>query len=85
MGHHYAIWASDSNIWLAQKKNFGPANGSFQALLVLLSVGMSMLFGIAIKACVILYNMINLVLRRRSAKVGQPRVSIIEVTLLVLW
>jgi hypothetical protein len=40
--------------------------------LVLLSVGMSMLFGIAIKACVILYNMINLVLRRRSAKVGQP-------------
>jgi hypothetical protein len=28
--------------------------------------------------------MINLVLRRRSAKVGQPRVSIIEVTLLVL-
>jgi hypothetical protein len=38
-----------------------------------------MMFGIAIKACVILNNMINLVLRRRSAKVGQPRVSIIEV------
>ena len=43
--------------------------------LVLLSVGMSMLFGIAIKACVILYIMINLVLRWRSSKVGQPRVS----------
>jgi hypothetical protein len=27
MGHHYAIWASDSNIWLTQKKNFGPAKG----------------------------------------------------------
>jgi hypothetical protein len=24
MGHHYAIWASDSNILLAPKKNFGP-------------------------------------------------------------
>ena len=23
MGHHYAIWASDSNILLAQKKNSG--------------------------------------------------------------
>jgi hypothetical protein len=34
MDHHYAIWASDSNILLAQKKNFGPAPGwpSFQAL-----------------------------------------------------
>ena len=27
MGHHYAIWASDSNILLAQKKFFGPAKG----------------------------------------------------------
>ena len=25
MGHHYAIWASDSNILLAPKKKFGPA------------------------------------------------------------
>jgi hypothetical protein len=24
MGHHYVIWASDSNILLAQNKNFGP-------------------------------------------------------------
>ena len=60
-------------------------NVSLCDFLVLLSVGTSMLFGIAIKACAILYIMINLVLRRRSAKVGQPRVSIIEVTLLVLW
>jgi hypothetical protein len=37
-----------------------------------------MMFGIAIKACVILNNMINLVLRRRSAKVGQPRVSMVQ-------
>ena len=37
-----------------------------------------MLFGIAIKACVILYIMINLVLRRHSTKVGQPRVSRIK-------
>ena len=35
-------------------------NVSLCDFLVLLSVGMSMLFGIAIKACVILYNMINL-------------------------
>jgi hypothetical protein len=27
MGHHYVIWASDSNILLTQKKNFGPAKG----------------------------------------------------------
>ena len=34
MGHHYTIWASDSNILLAPKKFFGPAWGwpSFQAL-----------------------------------------------------
>ena len=25
LGHHYAIWTSDSNFLLAQKKNFGPA------------------------------------------------------------
>ena len=39
MGHHYDIWASDSNILLAQKKNFGPAFGcpSFQALKILLN------------------------------------------------
>jgi hypothetical protein len=39
MGHHYAIWASDSNILLAQKKHFGPAFGcpSFQALQDLLT------------------------------------------------
>ena len=29
LGHHYAIWTSDSNFLLAQKKCFGPA---FQAL-----------------------------------------------------
>ena len=27
MGHHYAIWARDSNILLAQKILFGPAKG----------------------------------------------------------
>ena len=34
MGHHYAIWASDSNILLAQNIFFRPAFGcpSFQAL-----------------------------------------------------
>jgi hypothetical protein len=39
MGHHYAIWASDSNILLAQKKHFGLAFGcpSFQALQDLLT------------------------------------------------
>ena len=26
LGHHYAIWTSDSNFLLAQKKKFGPAN-----------------------------------------------------------
>jgi hypothetical protein len=33
-GHHYAIWASDSNFLLAQQFFFGPAKGwpSFQAL-----------------------------------------------------
>jgi hypothetical protein len=25
LGHHYAIWTSDSNFLLAQKNNFGPA------------------------------------------------------------
>ena len=25
LGHHYAIWTSDSNFLLAQEKNFGPA------------------------------------------------------------
>ena len=36
MGHHYAIWASDSNILLVQKNCFGPAFGcpSFQALVI---------------------------------------------------
>jgi hypothetical protein len=34
MGHHYAIWASDSNILPAQKKKFWLAKGwpSFHAL-----------------------------------------------------
>lgn len=34
LGHHYAIWTSDSNFLLAQKNLFGPAKGwpSFQAL-----------------------------------------------------
>ena len=34
LGHHYAIWTSDSNILLAQKIFFGPAKGwpSFQTL-----------------------------------------------------
>ena len=34
LGHHYAIWTSDSNFLLAQKKKFGPPKGwpSFQAL-----------------------------------------------------
>jgi hypothetical protein len=27
LGHHYAIWTSDSNFLLAQKKYFGPALG----------------------------------------------------------
>jgi hypothetical protein len=30
LGHHYAIWTSDSNILLAQKKLFGPAKGGPQ-------------------------------------------------------
>ena len=36
-GHHYAIWASDSNFLLAPKNLFGPAKGwpSFQALQLL--------------------------------------------------
>jgi hypothetical protein len=34
LGHHYAIWTSDSNFLLAQTIFFGPAKGwpSFQAL-----------------------------------------------------
>jgi glycyl-tRNA synthetase (class II) len=28
LGHHYAIWTSDSNCLLAQKKLFGPAKGT---------------------------------------------------------
>ena len=34
MGHHYVIWASDSNILLAQKKKFRARQrlASFQAL-----------------------------------------------------
>ena len=27
LGHHYAIWTSDSNFLMAQKKIFGPAKG----------------------------------------------------------
>jgi hypothetical protein len=27
LGHHYAIWTSDSNFLLAQKNVFGPAKG----------------------------------------------------------
>ena len=27
LGHHYAIWTSDSNFLLAQKKLLGPAKG----------------------------------------------------------
>ena len=36
LGHHYAIWTSDSNFLLAQKKKFRPPKGwpSFQSLIV---------------------------------------------------
>ena len=36
LGHHYAIWTSDSNFLLAQNKFFGPPKGwpSFQSLIV---------------------------------------------------
>ena len=37
LGHHYAIWTSDSNFSLAPNKIFGP---SFQALLFRLAIAL---------------------------------------------